>query len=76
MMLVLSGRQRLGLGKPLIIHVEPDLWGYLQQRSSNPNNVSAAVASSGYADVAAYPNTVSGFARALGALRVAGGDRR
>ncbi len=56
-------------GKPVIVHVEPDLWGYLQHKSSNPNAVSASVASSGYADLAAYPNSVAGFARALVHLR-------
>lgn len=57
-------------GKTVIIHVEPDLWAYLQQRSTNPNSVTALVASSGYGDVVAgYPDTAAGFARALVALR-------
>ncbi len=57
-------------GKTTIVHVEPDLWGFLQQRNSNPNNITASVASSGYGDVvASQPNTVSGFAKALVALR-------
>lgn len=57
-------------GKTVIIHVEPDLWGYLERRSPNPNNSTASVAGSGYGDVVAnYPNTASGFARALVALR-------
>jgi hypothetical protein len=56
-------------GKTVIVHVEPDLWGYLQLRNSNPAAVSASVASSGYADVAAYPNTAAGFAQALVGLR-------
>ncbi|MBN9393593.1 MAG: hypothetical protein J0I20_36515, partial [Chloroflexi bacterium] len=40
-------------GKTTIVHVEPDLWGFLQQRNSNPNNITASVASSGYGDVVA-----------------------
>ncbi len=55
--------------KPVIIHIEPDLWGYLQQRSINPANVNASVASSGYAEVAVYANNAAGFARALIGLR-------
>lgn len=56
-------------GKTVIVQIEPDLWGFLQMRSANPNNITAAVASSGLADVASYPNTVSGFAKALVGLR-------
>ena len=56
-------------GKPVIIHVEPDFWGFMQMRNANPNNLSAAVAGSGYGDVASYPNTMAGFAKALVGLR-------
>ncbi|MEI6044946.1 MAG: hypothetical protein WCS37_11385, partial [Chloroflexota bacterium] len=56
-------------GKTVLVHVEPDLWGFLEKLSNDPNTISAAVASSGYADVVSYPNTVSGFAKALVALR-------
>ncbi|MBN9387602.1 MAG: hypothetical protein J0I20_06070 [Chloroflexi bacterium] len=56
-------------GKTVIVQVEPDMWGFLQRMSPDPNTLSAAVKSSGYADVAGYPDTVSGFARALVGLR-------
>ncbi len=56
-------------GKPVIVQVEPDLWGYLQKRSTNPNNVAASVGNSGYADVAGYANNTAGFAKALVGLR-------
>lgn len=62
-------------GRQAVIHVEPDLWGYLQQRSDNFNGdgtadqISASVASSGLADVANYPNTAQGFGEALLHLR-------
>src|SRR5947209_13940654 len=58
-------------GKTVVVQVEPDLWGYLQQRSGNTNAgaVSASVASSGFGDVAAYANTAAGFGRALLHLR-------
>ncbi len=65
---LLMDRIRLS-GKTVLVHVEPDLWGFLQKRLADPGNISAAVASSGYADVAGYPNTVAGFARALVGLR-------
>ncbi|HEX2912514.1 MAG TPA: PA14 domain-containing protein [Chloroflexia bacterium] len=61
--------QAKAFGKPVVIHVEPDLWAYLQQRSSNPNSISASVASSGYAGLSGLPNTVAGFAKALVTLR-------
>src|SRR5450759_4724082 len=58
-------------GKQVVVHVEPDLWGYLQQRagSGNASTLSASVASSGFADVAGMPNTVQGFGQALIHLR-------
>lgn len=59
-------------GKPVIVQVEPDLWGYMEQMAGSCGRascVSAAVASSGYSAAAAYPNTVQGFAEALLHLR-------
>jgi hypothetical protein len=55
--------------KTVLVHIEPDLWGFLQKRSTDPYNVTASVASSGYADVAGYPNNAAGFAKALVGLR-------
>lgn len=65
---LLMDRAKLS-GKSVIVQVEPDLWGFLQRMSPDPNTLTAAVKSSGYADVSAYPDTVSGFAKALVALR-------
>jgi hypothetical protein len=58
-------------GKPVVVQVEPDLWGYLQQRAAggDASTLTASVASSGFADVAGYPNTAQGFGRALLHLR-------
>lgn len=56
-------------GKPVMVHIEPDLWGFLQIRASDPTTLSASVASSGYPEAAAYPNTVAGYAKTLVALR-------
>jgi hypothetical protein len=55
----------------VVLHVEPDLWGYLQQRATGDNaaTVSAQVAATGLADVQGLPNNVSGFARAIVKLR-------
>ena len=57
--------------KTVVLHVEPDMWGYLQKRSSNDNGTSVAVkvGSSGMADVAGLPDNAAGLARAIVRLR-------
>jgi hypothetical protein len=53
-------------GKQVVVHVEPDLWGYLQQRApGDASTLAASVGRTGFADVAGIPNTVQGFAWAL-----------
>lgn len=56
-------------GKPALVLVEPDLWGYIEQVASQGNNtaaqVPASVASSGNADAAGLPDSAQGFAWAL-----------
>ena len=58
-------------GKTVVVHVEPDFWGHMEQRAAggDASTLSASVASSGFADVAGLPNTVQGFAYALLKLR-------
>jgi hypothetical protein len=56
-------------GGKSVVHVEPDMWGFLETLNPNPALLTASVASSGNPDVAAYPNTVAGFGRALLHLR-------
>jgi hypothetical protein len=56
-------------GGKAVVHVEPDMWGFLETLNTNPALLKAAVASSGNADVGAYPNTIAGFGRALLHLR-------
>ncbi len=63
-------------GKPVIIHLEPDLWGFAQNitrekfNSDDPALVPAKVKSSGYGDVTNnYADNLPGFAQALIALR-------
>ena len=66
--------QRIGAShQPVLVIVEPDLWGFMQQSvvggSNNAVSVPASVASSGYGVVAGLPNTAQGFAWALLHLR-------
>lgn len=59
-------------GRLAVVHVEPDLWGYAEQRagaSDDPASVPAAVASSGDPRLAGLPDTAAGFAQALVRLR-------
>ena len=58
-------------GGPVVVHVEPDLWGYVEQRSSGDDaaTVPARVGSSGNADVAGLPDTAAGYAQAVVRLR-------
>src|SRR5438093_2896133 len=58
-------------GKPVVVHVEPDLWGYLQQRAGagNASTLGASVASSGFAEASGFPNSAQGFAWELLKLR-------
>ncbi len=55
----------------MVLHVEPDLWGYIEQAATDNDatNVPASVASSGDADLAGLPNTAVGFAKAFVKLR-------
>ena len=57
--------------KPVVLHVEPDFWGYAEQSSKNDDasTVPAAVASTGLTELSALPNTVAGFAQAVVLLR-------
>ncbi len=55
----------------VILHVEPDLWGYIEQRARNDDarTVPASVASSGAPELAGLPNDATGFAQAVIRLR-------
>jgi hypothetical protein len=58
-------------GQPVVIHVEPDLFAYMEIKAAggDASTVSASVASSGYAGLGTFPNTFQGFAWALLKLR-------
>src|SRR3989475_5004751 len=64
---VLLMHQAATYGGQVIVQVEPDLWGYLEQRagSGTAASLSAKVKSSGYADVTGIDDTAHGFAGAL-----------
>jgi hypothetical protein len=64
--------QRAGAFRwPVVLHVEPDLWGYVEQGASGDDaaTVPAEVTSTGDADLRGLPDDVSGFARAVVRLR-------
>ena len=58
-------------GKTVVVHVEPDLWGYLEQRAGtgDASTLSASVASSGFTEAQGFPNTAQGYAWELLKLR-------
>jgi hypothetical protein len=55
----------------VVLHVEPDFWGYMQQRSSGDAaaSVPAKVSETGIAALQGLPSTVAGFAQAIVRLR-------
>jgi hypothetical protein len=69
--LFLQRAEAASSGHPVVLHVEPDLWGYIEQAAAHNAgaDVPARVASSGFADVAGLPNTAAGFAQAFVKLR-------
>lgn len=56
-------------GKPIIVLLEADGFGYLQQQSNNNPNAYAAIAASGMPELAGLPNTVAGWGLAFLQLR-------
>ncbi|HKV86358.1 MAG TPA: PKD domain-containing protein, partial [Candidatus Dormibacteraeota bacterium] len=71
-------QQAAAYGKPVVVHVEPDFWAFMQQRAAasgftQANQLTASVQSSGFADVNGYANNLQGFACALLHIRDAYG---
>lgn len=57
-------------GKTVIVHVEPDFWGFCQSaHGDDPSVIPVAVDASGYPDAAGFPNNLPGFAQTLVHLR-------
>lgn len=63
--------QRAAGPNMVVLHVEPDMWGYAQQKSRGDDaaTVAAAVSSTNMAELAGLPNNMSGFAQAVVKLR-------
>ncbi|HEY6203201.1 MAG TPA: hypothetical protein VI056_09170 [Candidatus Limnocylindria bacterium] len=60
------------IGNSVVLHMEPDLWGYLEQRASGDDASTVTgvrVASTGLSDLAGLPDTASGLAQAVLRLR-------
>src|SRR5258705_1800778 len=58
-------------GQRVVLHVEPDFWGYMEQRAAADNaaTVAAKVSETGIAALQGLPSTVAGFAQAVVKLR-------
>ena len=58
-------------GSGVVLHAEPDLWGYIQQRATGDDarTVPAQVAATGLAELAGLPDNAAGFAQAIIRLR-------
>jgi hypothetical protein len=58
-------------GQRVVLHVEPDFWGYMQQRAANDNaaTLTARVSETGIAALQGLPSNVAGFAQAVVRLR-------
>jgi hypothetical protein len=58
-------------GQKVVLHVEPDLWGYMEQRATGDDarTVPAKVAETGIPELAGLPGNLSGFARGVIKLR-------
>ncbi|HEX2514738.1 MAG TPA: hypothetical protein VH257_08540, partial [Chloroflexota bacterium] len=65
--------QRAGAASqgPVVLHVEPDVWGYAQQRArgDDPTTVPVQVGATGLPEVSGLPDTLTGFAQAIVLLR-------
>ena len=64
--------QRAGaFSSPVVLHVEPDMWGYIQQAASGDNATTYAVkvASTGLPELAGLPENAAGLAQAIERLR-------
>jgi hypothetical protein len=58
-------------GTRVVLHFEPDLWGFMQQRAAGRGaaSIPAQVAATGVPELAGLPNDLTGFARAATVLR-------
>jgi hypothetical protein len=64
--------QRAGAtGRRVVLQLEPDLWGYVEQAASgdDASTVPASVSAAGLPELAGLPDTAAGFAQAVKRLR-------
>jgi hypothetical protein len=62
-------RKCAAFNRPVVVHVEPDTWGYMMMTRATPGAYAVRVASSGHPEAASLPNTAAGFAQMLVRLR-------
>ncbi len=57
-------------GQTVVVHVEPDLWGYVEQAVGDDASKQAVpIASTGLPELQGLPNNMTGFAQAVARLR-------
>ena len=56
-------------GGDVVLHLEPDLWGFMQRDAGDPSGTYVAVDASGNAELAGLPDDLAGFAEAVVRLR-------
>lgn len=66
-------QQAKAFGKPVVVLLEADGFGFLEEQSGNAPSTSAAIASTGMPELASLPNTVAGWGLAFLAIRNAVG---
>jgi hypothetical protein len=49
----------------VLLHIEPDFWGYAEQTGQGPHALAAAVATANPTDCASEENSIAGFGRCL-----------
>lgn len=54
---------------PVVLHVEPDMWGYIEQKSGTKTGAPVMVSSTGLPEAAGLPDTAPGLAQAIKKLR-------
>ncbi len=52
-----------------VLHIEPDMWGYIERRSQDGATVPVQVATTGLDELRGLPNTAAGLAQAFVRLR-------
>jgi hypothetical protein len=62
-------RRIAAFGEPVIVHLEPDLFGYMQWNDPDPAKTPVAVASSGLPEAVGYEDNARGYAKLMVALR-------